>query len=195
MIKGLSCSNPMTIFVKAFGLKGLLQCSRCLKLTSSLLPLAGSCSLLFLLCNSVLPFSWLWPLLGSYCQSVFASTIYLHVWNILKFTSILLPVPLFGTLAVYENLHRFLDIEFFKKTKEETSTWKNYFDFVSTPIAAWIFMTFPSKIASCRWLFESRDQYIVAETIFVEGRDQRIREFNKKKSPYFYACFSIRRRL
>jgi hypothetical protein len=91
----------------------------------------------------------------------------------LKFTTLFLPFPLFGTLAIYEDLHRFVDIEFFKKTKYETRTNKNFFDYLSMPIAAWMFMTLPSNIASCKRLFKARDQYVVAEKIFNEGRDAR----------------------
>ncbi|KAK4519141.1 uncharacterized protein ATC70_009373 [Mucor velutinosus] len=109
------------------------------------------------------------PYLDPSVNPVLVSSFYLRVWNVLKFTTLFLPFPLFGTLGIYENLHRFIDIEFFKKTKDETRTRKNYFDYVSMPIAAWMFMTLPSNIASCKRLFKARDQYIVAKKAFVEN--------------------------
>ncbi|KAL9542774.1 hypothetical protein MBANPS3_008437 [Mucor bainieri] len=109
------------------------------------------------------------PYLDPSANPVLISSFYLKVWNVLKFTTLFLPLPLFGTLGIYENLHRFIDIEFFKKTKEETRTWRNYFDYISMPIAAWVFMTLPSNIASCKRLFKARDQYVVAEKAFVES--------------------------
>ncbi|KAI7907637.1 glycosyl transferase family group 2-domain-containing protein [Cokeromyces recurvatus] len=111
------------------------------------------------------------PFLEPHTNPVLVSTFYLHIWNILRVMTFFLPFPLFGTLAIYERLHRFVDIQFFKKTKDESRTWINYFDYVSMPIAAWLFMTFPSNIASCKRLLKTRDQYIVAEKVFVEGRN------------------------
>ncbi|KAI9474072.1 MAG: hypothetical protein EXX96DRAFT_580489 [Benjaminiella poitrasii] len=111
------------------------------------------------------------PFLEPHANPVLMSKLYLYIWNILKVTTFFLPFPLFGTLAIYERLHRFVDIEFFKKTKEETRTMKNYLDYISMPIAAWMFMTLPSNIASCKRFFKSRDQYVVAEKVFVEGRN------------------------
>jgi hypothetical protein len=91
------------------------------------------------------------------------SEVYMWIWNILKFTTLILPLPLFGTLGIYEKLHRFIDTEFLNKSKDETRTWKNYFDYFSMPIAAWLLMLLPSNIASCKRIFKSRDEYIVAE--------------------------------
>ncbi|CEP08336.1 hypothetical protein [Parasitella parasitica] len=106
------------------------------------------------------------PYLDPNMNPLLTSDFHLRVWNVLKFTTLFLPLPLFGTLGIYEDLHRFIDIELFKKTRNETRTWKNYFDYVSMPIAAWMFMTLPSNIASCKRLFKARDQYIVAEKVF-----------------------------
>lgn len=102
----------------------------------------------------------------SFENPILDSSFYMYVLHILKLTSVLLPLPLFCTLFIYESLHRFIDVEFLNKTKEESRTWVNYFDYVSMPAAAWLFMTVPSNIASCKRLFKSRDQYIVAEKIF-----------------------------
>ncbi|GAA5811814.1 hypothetical protein MFLAVUS_005259 [Mucor flavus] len=102
---------------------------------------------------------------------ILLSEFYLRIFNVLKWITFVLPFPLFGTLLVYESLHRFIDIEFLNKTEEETRGWVNYFDYLHTPIAAWAFMTIPSDIASLKRIFKTRDQYIVAEKVFHEGRD------------------------
>ncbi|KAI8047891.1 hypothetical protein BDF21DRAFT_498807 [Thamnidium elegans] len=99
------------------------------------------------------------------------SEFYLRIFNVLKWITFVLPFPLFGTLSIYESLHRFIDMEFLNKTKEETRNWVNYLDYLHTPIAAWVFMTIPSDIASLKRIFKTRDQYIVAEKVFHEGRD------------------------
>ncbi|KAI8979222.1 hypothetical protein BDF20DRAFT_819754 [Mycotypha africana] len=110
------------------------------------------------------------PFVDDAANPILYSSFYSHLWDSLKITTILLPFPLFGTLYVYEKLHRFVDIEFLGKTKNETRTWKNYFDYVSMPMAAWMFMTLPSNIASVKRLFKARDQYVVAEKSFMETR-------------------------
>lgn len=114
------------------------------------------------------------PYLSSSNNPVLTSSAFLMMWNILKFTTLLLPLPLFGTLAIYEDLHRYVDKTLFKKTKEETRTGKHFFDYVSMPMAAWMFMTLPSNIASCKRLFKARDAYVVAEKVFNEGRDSKL---------------------
>jgi hypothetical protein len=101
---------------------------------------------------------------------ILTSEFYATLWNIVKIITIFLPFPLFGTLAIYERLHRTVDRELYRKT--ETRTWRNVFDYISLPIAAWAFMTIPSTIACIKRLYKTNDQYIVAEKFFDDDRDQ-----------------------
>lgn len=97
---------------------------------------------------------------------ILTSDIYSNLWNIVKIITIFLPFPLFGTLAIYESLHRYVDRELYHKS--ETRTWRNVLDYISLPIAAWAFMTIPSTIACIKRLYKTNDQYIVAEKFFDE---------------------------
>lgn len=97
---------------------------------------------------------------------ILTSEFYASLWNIVKIITVFLPFPLFGTLAIYEHLHRTIDRELYRKT--ETRTWRNVFDYISLPIAAWAFLTIPSTIASIKRLYKTNDQYIVAEKFFEE---------------------------
>ncbi|KAI9253620.1 hypothetical protein BY458DRAFT_541992 [Sporodiniella umbellata] len=94
------------------------------------------------------------------------SEFYNTLWNLVKIITIFLPFPLFATLAIYEHLHRVVDRELYRKA--ETRTWRNAFDYVSLPIAAWAFMTIPATIGCIKRLYKTNDQYIVAEKFFEE---------------------------
>ncbi|KAI9264899.1 hypothetical protein BDA99DRAFT_436977 [Phascolomyces articulosus] len=102
---------------------------------------------------------------------ILTSDFYATLWNIVKIITVFLPFPLFGTLAIYEYLHRYVDRELYRKQKSEGRTWRNCFDYISLPIAAWLFMTIPSTIAALKRLYKTNDQYIVAEKFFDEERD------------------------
>ncbi|CAO3653481.1 unnamed protein product [Mucor hiemalis] len=97
---------------------------------------------------------------------ILTSEVYSNLWSIVRIITIFLPFPLFGTLAIYESLHRYVDRELYHKS--ETRTWRNVLDYISLPIAAWAFMTIPSTIACIKRLYKTNDQYIVAEKFFDE---------------------------
>ncbi|CAO3633343.1 unnamed protein product [Cunninghamella blakesleeana] len=103
---------------------------------------------------------------------ILTSDFYATLWNIVKIITVFLPFPLFATLAIYEHLHRVVDKELYRKAKSETRSWKNVFDYITLPIAAWFFMTIPSTIACIKRLYKPTDQYIVAEKFFDESDDQ-----------------------
>ncbi|KAI8879450.1 hypothetical protein K501DRAFT_193579 [Backusella circina FSU 941] len=97
---------------------------------------------------------------------ILTSEWYATLWNIVKIITLFLPFPLFATLAIYERLHRVIDRELYHKI--ETRRWRHLVDYLSLPIAAWLFMTIPSSIACIKRLYRSNDQYIVAEKFFEE---------------------------
>ncbi|KAI8079375.1 hypothetical protein BDF21DRAFT_363139 [Thamnidium elegans] len=97
---------------------------------------------------------------------ILTSEFYSNLWNIVRVITVLLPFPLFGTLAVYEVLHRVVDRELYHKS--HTRTWRNTFDYISLPVAAWAFLTIPSTIASIKRLYKTNNEYIVAEKFFDE---------------------------
>ncbi|CAO3591855.1 unnamed protein product [Absidia cylindrospora] len=99
---------------------------------------------------------------------ILTSDFYATLWNIVKIITVFLPFPLFGTLSIYEHLHRFVDRELYRKAKSESRSWRNIFDYITLPIAAWMFMTIPSTIACIKRLYKPSDQYIVAEKFFDE---------------------------
>ncbi|GAN11727.1 conserved hypothetical protein [Mucor ambiguus] len=101
---------------------------------------------------------------------ILTSELYATLWNIVKIITVFLPLPLFGTLAIYEHLHRVVDRELYGKS--ETRTWRNVFDYISLPIAAWAFMTLPATIACIKRLYKTNDKYIVAEKFFDEDNEQ-----------------------
>ncbi|CAO3651261.1 unnamed protein product [Mucor fragilis] len=101
---------------------------------------------------------------------ILTSEFYATLWNIVKIITVFLPLPLFGTLAIYEHLHRVVDRELYGKS--ETRTWRNVFDYISLPIAAWAFMTLPATIACIKRLYKTNDKYIVAEKFFDEDNEQ-----------------------
>lgn len=102
---------------------------------------------------------------------ILTSDFYATLWNIVKIITVFLPFPLFGTLAIYEYLHRIVDRELYRKAQSETRTWRNCFDYISLPIAAWMFMTIPSTIAAIKRLYKTNEQYIVAEKFFDDNSD------------------------
>ncbi|KAG2199980.1 hypothetical protein INT47_000330 [Mucor saturninus] len=97
---------------------------------------------------------------------ILTSEFYANLWNTVRIITVFLPFPLFGTLAVYEVLHRTIDRELYHKA--DTRTWRNMFDYISLPVAAWAFMTIPSTIACIKRLYKSNSEYIVAEKFFDE---------------------------
>ncbi|CAO0802031.1 unnamed protein product [Mucor circinelloides] len=101
---------------------------------------------------------------------ILTSEFYSTLWNIVKIITVFLPLPLFGTLAIYEHLHRVVDRELYGKS--ETRTWRNVIDYISLPIAAWAFMTLPATIACIKRLYKTNDKYIVAEKFFDEDNEQ-----------------------
>ncbi|KAI8330763.1 hypothetical protein BC941DRAFT_440104 [Chlamydoabsidia padenii] len=102
---------------------------------------------------------------------ILTSDFYATLWNIVKIITVFLPLPLFGTLSIYEHLHRVVDRELYRKSPLESRTWRNVFDYITLPIAAWLFMTIPSTIACIKRLYKPTDQYIVAEKFFDEDSD------------------------
>jgi hypothetical protein len=102
---------------------------------------------------------------------ILTSDFYATLWNIVKIITVFLPFPLFGTLSIYEHLHRCVDRELYRKSPAESRSWRNVFDYISLPIAAWMFMTIPSTIACIKRLYKPTDQYIVAEKFFDEESD------------------------
>ncbi|KAI9318533.1 hypothetical protein BX666DRAFT_1855477 [Dichotomocladium elegans] len=99
---------------------------------------------------------------------VLNSEFFANLWNLLCLITILLPLPLFGTLAIYECMHRHVDRSLFRKRKTESRRWINLFDYIALPIAAWLYMTLPSTLASMKRLSRKKELYIVSEKVFSE---------------------------
>ncbi|KAJ8655307.1 hypothetical protein O0I10_008996 [Lichtheimia ornata] len=99
---------------------------------------------------------------------VLVSEFYATLWNLLRLITVLLPLPLFGTLVIYELMHRSVDRDLFHKHKGESRRWINLFDYVALPIAAWLYMTLPSTLASVKRLSKREQHYIVSEKVFRE---------------------------
>ncbi|KAI9489462.1 hypothetical protein BDB00DRAFT_843008 [Zychaea mexicana] len=95
---------------------------------------------------------------------ILTSDFYANLWNIVRLVTVFLPFPLFGTLAVYEHMHRSVDRELLRKV--ESRRWTNLFDYATLPLAAWLFMTLPSTLACVKRLRKREEQYIVAEKFF-----------------------------
>ncbi|CAO3593161.1 unnamed protein product [Absidia cylindrospora] len=102
---------------------------------------------------------------------ILTSDFYATLWNIVKIITVFLPFPLFATLSIYEHLHRMVDRELYRKAKPDCRSWRNVFDYITLPIAAWMFMTIPSTIACIKRLYKPTDQYIVAEKFFDDEDD------------------------
>ncbi|KAL0076610.1 hypothetical protein J3Q64DRAFT_1666188 [Phycomyces blakesleeanus] len=93
-----------------------------------------------------------------------ASEFYAQLWSMVKIITLLLPFPLFATLAIYESLHRFIDRELL--CKSETRRLRHLFDYTMLPVAAWLFMTLPSTLACMKRLLKREEHYVVAEKFF-----------------------------
>ncbi|KAI9308511.1 glycosyl transferase family group 2-domain-containing protein, partial [Cunninghamella echinulata] len=100
---------------------------------------------------------------------ILISDFYAQLWNMVKIVSVLLPFPLFGTLTIYELLHRSIDRDFLQKSKNESRQWKHLLDYITLPIAAWLFMTLPSTLACFKRLSQKDQEYIVSEKLFKES--------------------------
>jgi hypothetical protein len=100
---------------------------------------------------------------------ILTSEFFGHLWSVIKMITLCLPLPLFGTLAVYEQLHRAIDREFLYKTKEQGRKWSNLFDYINLPVAAWLFMTLPSTLACVKRLLNRQEKYITSEKLFRDG--------------------------
>ncbi|KAG2206766.1 hypothetical protein INT47_003708 [Mucor saturninus] len=111
------------------------------------------------------PFPWM-ALTNPANNPLLASDFFFKLWTVVKMITIFLPFPLFGTLAIYEHLHRYIDREFYHKPA--TRTWKNCADYASLPIAAWLFLTWPSSVNCVKRLFSGEDAYVVGAKIFKE---------------------------
>ncbi|KAI8982393.1 glycosyl transferase family group 2-domain-containing protein [Mycotypha africana] len=111
------------------------------------------------------PFSWM-AIVSPANNPLLTSDFFYKLWTVVKIITIFLPFPLFGTLAIYEHLHRYIDREFYHKPKSESRTWKNFLDYASLPIAAWLFLTLPSTIACVKRLLPGEDAYVVAAKTF-----------------------------
>lgn len=100
---------------------------------------------------------------------ILTSEFFSHLWSTIKLITLCLPLPLFGTLAVYEQLHRTIDREFLHKAKDESRKWSNLFDYINLPVAAWLFMTLPSTLACVKRLLNRQEKYITSEKLFRDG--------------------------
>ncbi|CEJ03670.1 hypothetical protein CU097_005003 [Rhizopus azygosporus] len=118
------------------------------------------------------PFAWM-ALVSPANNPLLTSDFFYKLWTLVKLITVFLPLPLFANLAIYEHLHRFVDREFYRKSKAESRTWKNVFDYVSLPLAAWLFLTLPSTIACVKRLISGDDAYVVGAKIFKEDNTQK----------------------
>lgn len=116
------------------------------------------------------PFPWM-VIVNPANNPLLTSDFFYKLWTVVKMITVFLPFPLFGTLAIYEHLHRYIDREFYKKSKTESRSWKNVLDYTSLPIAAWLFLTIPSTIACVKRLFAGEEAYIVGAKIFKEEEE------------------------
>ncbi|KAI7869070.1 hypothetical protein BDF14DRAFT_1787860 [Spinellus fusiger] len=151
-----------------FWIDKLLMCTKVLEahmvpVTSGWLMFAAVPLMQFILFPPSHPsLQWIDPADNPILTSEFYSTL----WSMVKVITVFLPFPLFATLAIYEHLHRVMDRELYRKSKQESRSWKNIFDYATLPIAAWMFMTIPSTIACIKRLYKPNDQYIVSEKFF-----------------------------
>ncbi|KAI8065715.1 glycosyl transferase family group 2-domain-containing protein [Gongronella butleri] len=105
---------------------------------------------------------------------ILTSDFYAQLWNMVKIITVLLPFPLFGTLAIYEQLHRSIDRDFLQKSKDESRQWRHLLDYATLPIAAWLFMTLPSTLACVKRLSLKEQKYIVSEKLFKDEIDNGV---------------------
>ncbi|KAI9473646.1 MAG: hypothetical protein EXX96DRAFT_528459 [Benjaminiella poitrasii] len=119
------------------------------------------------------PFSWM-AIVSPANNPLLVSDFFYKLWTVVKMITIFLPFPLFGTLAIYEHLHRYIDREFYHKSKSESRTWRNFLDYISLPIAAWLFLTWPSTLACVKRLKSGDDAYVVGAKMFKDEEDEAI---------------------
>lgn len=119
------------------------------------------------------PFAWM-AIVSPANNPLLTSDFFYKLWTVVKLITIFLPFPLFGTLAIYEYLHRYIDREFYCKPKSESRTWKNITDYASLPIAAWLYLTWPSTVACVKRLVAGDDAYVVGAKIFNEGNETAV---------------------
>ncbi|KAI8974963.1 glycosyl transferase family group 2-domain-containing protein [Pilobolus umbonatus] len=117
------------------------------------------------------PFPWL-SFLTPTTNTLITSDFFYNLWIVVRVITVFLPIPLFGTLAIYEYLHRFIDREFYNKPVEESRTWRNISDYASLPVAAWLFLTLPSTIACVKRLMHGEDAYVVGAKVFNQETDK-----------------------
>ncbi|KAI7874340.1 glycosyl transferase family group 2-domain-containing protein [Mucor mucedo] len=110
------------------------------------------------------PFPSIMALVPPQENPILTSDFYGHLWKAIKLVTLCLPLPLFGTLAVYEQLHRTIDREFLHKSKSRTLS--HLIDYINLPIAAWLFMTLPSTLACVKRLLDRQEKYITSEKLF-----------------------------
>ncbi|GAA5806702.1 hypothetical protein MFLAVUS_000050 [Mucor flavus] len=115
------------------------------------------------------PFPWM-AINSPTNNPLLTSDFFYKLWTVVKLITIFLPFPLFGTLAIYEGLHRYIDKNFYQKPA--TRTWKNCADYASLPIAAWLFLTWPSTVACVKRLFSGDDAYVVGAKVFKEEEEK-----------------------
>jgi len=118
-----------------------------------------------LLISTYSPLSNYYP---SFQNPIVTSEFYAYMFYLVQSVSILLPMPLLMCAALYEGLHKTVDLDLFKKSSNETRTWRNYMDYAWLPVSAWIFLTLPSTMACVKRLTKSEEKYVVAEKVFSE---------------------------
>jgi hypothetical protein len=126
------------------------------------------------------PFDWLPVIVDPANNPLLSSDFFYKLWTVVKMITVFLPFPLFGTLAIYEHLHRYIDAEFYHKPKSESRSWKSLKDYASLPVAAWLFLTLPSTIACVKRLFKGNDAYVVGAKIFNDSAIQ-VQEGEKER--------------
>ncbi|CAG8548271.1 255_t:CDS:2 [Funneliformis mosseae] len=119
----------------------------------------------FLLISTYSPLSNYYP---SFQNPILTSTFYYYMFCLIQAVSILLPMPLLMCAALYEGLHKTIDVDLLKKSSSETRTWRNVVDYAWLPVSAWLFLTLPSTMACVKRLIKCEEQYVVAEKIFSE---------------------------
>ncbi|KAI8391497.1 glycosyl transferase family group 2-domain-containing protein [Radiomyces spectabilis] len=111
------------------------------------------------------PLHWL-AIVSPISNPILTYEFYGQLWTLVKIITVLLPFPLFATLAIYEHLHRSIDRDFLRKSKSEMRQWSNLLDYTMLPVAAWLFMTLPSTLACVKRLRKKEEEYIVSEKFF-----------------------------
>jgi len=108
------------------------------------------------------------PVLEFMTPALFANDpTFAMAYILLKILSVLSFLPMACNIVMYEMLHRFIDINLFKKSPKESRQWYNIFDFLWLPVSAVVFMTLPSTVATVKRLV-TEEKYIVAEKLAVQ---------------------------